>query len=249
MNPSTTAETPSDVRTDVPALMVEELSAGYGSTTVLRDVSLTVPSGGAVALLGPNGAGKSTLLAALSGLLPLTGGRFAMHGEDVTGRPAHQLAAAGLSHIPEGRGVFRGLTVRENLVMQAGRGAEDEAIERAVSAFPVLGQRLEQQAGTMSGGQQQMLAMSAAYVRRPRLVLVDEASLGLAPLVVDEIFSFLGQLVADGAALLLVDQFAARALNLASYAYVLNRGRVVHHGSAADLDETTLARAYLGGES
>jgi branched-chain amino acid transport system ATP-binding protein len=214
---------------------------------VLRNVSLVVPAGSVVALLGPNGAGKSTLLRAISGLLPIGEGSLRVAGQDVTKQPAQRRFANGLCHVPEGRGVFRGLTVRENLRLQAIAGAESEALERAVAAFPILGRRLGQRAGTLSGGEQQMLAM-AAYVRRPKLVLVDEASLGLAPIIVDEIFGFLKQCTLEGAALLIVDQFARRALEMASTAYVLRRGRIVHDGSAADLLDSDLFDSYLGAD-
>lgn len=244
--PGGASVTPGDQGTGRAALAVERLSAGYGSTQVLWDVSLTVPAGSAVALLGPNGAGKSTLLRTVSGFLPATSGTVRMQGRDVTRVKAHRRSADGLCLVPEGRGVFRGLTVKENLLLQSRRGAEDEAVERARTAFPILGQRLDQVVGTMSGGQQQMLAMAAAYVRRPSLVLVDEASLGLAPIVVDEIFAFLRQLVEQGSSLLLVDQFVSRALALADTAYVLRRGRVVHSGPAAALAGTDLFQTYLG---
>ncbi len=229
-----------------PALEVSGLSAGYGSTQILWDVDLTVPAGSAVALLGPNGAGKTTLLRTLSGFLPATRGTVRFDGQDVTRQRAHRRFARGLCHVPEGRGVFRDLSVRENLLVQSVKGQEKEALDRATSAFPILGQRLSQQAGTMSGGQQQMLAMAAAYVRRPSLVLVDEASLGLAPIIVDDIFRFLGQLVAEGSALLVVDQFVSRALALTDTAYVLRRGRVVHHGPSAGLADTDLFETYMG---
>ncbi|MEV5712902.1 ABC transporter ATP-binding protein [Amycolatopsis mediterranei] len=232
---------------DAPALEVEGVSAGYGPTAVLREVSFTVPAGSVVALLGPNGAGKTTVLRAVSGLLPVRSGTIRISGREVTRERAHRRFARGLCHVPEGRGVFRGLTVRENLVLQAAAGQEDDALERAVAAFPILGRRLGQQAGTLSGGQQQMLAMAAAHVRSPGLVLVDEASLGLAPIIVDEIFEFLQQRADDGAALLIVDQFARRALALASTAYVLRRGRIVHGGPAADLLNSDLFGSYLGG--
>jgi len=228
------------------ALEVEDVSAGYGQTAVLREVSLVVPAGSVVALLGANGAGKTTLLRAVSGLLPVRSGRVRMSGRDVTRERTQRRFARGLCHVPEGRGVFRGLTVRENIVLQGARGRESEAVERAVAAFPILGERLGQQAGTLSGGQQQMLAMAAAYVRSPDLVLVDEASLGLAPIVVDEIFGFLRQRAAEGAALLIVDQFARRALAMDDTAYVLRRGRIVQHGPAGDLLDSELFDSYLG---
>jgi len=232
--------------TPPPALEVDAVSAGYGPTAVLREVSLVVPAGSVVALLGANGAGKTTLLRAVSGLLPVRSGKIRMAGHDVTRERAQRRFARGLCHVPEGRGVFRGLTVRENLVLQGVAGREDESVERAVTAFPILGERLSQQAGTLSGGQQQMLAMAAAYVRSPDLVLVDEASLGLAPIIVDEIFAFLRQRAADGTALLIVDQFAQRALELAGTAYVLRRGRIAHSGPAAELVGSELADTYLG---
>jgi branched-chain amino acid transport system ATP-binding protein len=230
-----------------PALVVSGLSSGYGRTVVLRDVSLRVPVGSAVALLGPNGAGKTTLLRAISGLLPTLSGSVHINGVDMTSARAHRRFASGLCHVPEGRGIFRSLTVRENIVMQSPKGNERDAVERAVRAFPILGDRLGQQAGTLSGGQQQMLAMAAAYVRDPTLVLVDEASLGLAPKVVDAIFAFLEERVAEGAALLVVDQFVARALGIATTAYILNRGSIAYEGRAAELLESGVFEQYLGG--
>jgi branched-chain amino acid transport system ATP-binding protein len=228
------------------ALRVSGLETGYDGTTVLRDVSLTVPAGEVTALLGPNGAGKSTLLRAVSGFLPASKGSITLFGEDVTKHAAHRRFAAGLCHVPEGRGVFRSLTVRENLLMQARKGEEGEAIERATSAFRILEERMGQVAGTLSGGQQQMLAMASAYVRNPRLVLVDEASLGLAPLVVEEIFAFLHRITTEGAALLIVDQFVMRALGMATTAYVLRRGEVVYAGNARELADGDLFSHYVG---
>jgi branched-chain amino acid transport system ATP-binding protein len=234
---------------DNPAVEVTGVSAGYGATQVLWDVSLTVPRGSAVALLGPNGAGKTTLLRTLSGFLPVTAGSVRLAGRDISKQRAHRRFAAGMCHVPEGRGIFRGLTVKENLVLQSARGSEEEeAIDRAVAAFPILGDRLAYEARTLSGGQQQMLAMAAAYVRRPEVVLVDEASLGLAPIVVGEIFEFLARLVHEGSSLLLVDQFVSRALALADTAYVMRRGRIVHSGTAAELAESDLFEHYIGGD-
>jgi branched-chain amino acid transport system ATP-binding protein len=229
-----------------PALVVSGLEAGYGTTQVLRDVSLRVATGEVTALVGPNGAGKSTLLRTVAGLLPATKGSVRLLGADVTKKAAHRRFAAGLCLVPEGRGIFRSLTVRENLVLQSSKGREEAAVDQATEAFPILRQRLGQTAGTLSGGQQQMLAMAAAYVRNPKLVLVDEASLGLAPLVVDEIFEFLGQLPARGASLLVVDQFVTRALQLATTAYVLRQGEVVYSGGAAELLDGDLFAHYTG---
>jgi branched-chain amino acid transport system ATP-binding protein len=232
--------------TAAPALEVTGLSSGYGGTTVLRDVTLSVPAGGVTALLGPNGAGKSTFLRTVSGFLPAKTGTVKLADVDVTAAKAYQRFAAGLCLVPEGRGVFRSLTVRENILMQAAHGTEVEAIERVALAFPILGKRINQRAGTLSGGEQQMLAMSVAYVRNPKLVLVDEASLGLAPIVVDRIFAFLEDLTADGVSLLIVDQFVHRALRMATMAYVLNRGTIAFEGTASDLLDSNLFERYLG---
>ncbi|MBW8826037.1 MAG: ABC transporter ATP-binding protein [Acidobacteria bacterium] len=222
------------------------VSAGYEGTTVLRDVDLVVPPSSVVALLGPNGAGKTTLLRVASGLLPLSGGELLLDGQPVTGWSPTKLAQAGICHIPEGRGVFRNLSVKDNLVLQAAAGEEDDAIGRAIEAFPVLGRRLEQRAGTMSGGEQQMLALARAYVSKPRLVLLDEVSMGLAPRIVDEIFEFLRRLAAAGTALLLVEQYVHRALAESDYVYLLHRGRIDFAGEPTELaDEEVFAR-YLG---
>ena len=158
-------------------------------------------------------------------------------------------AVRGLCHVPEGRGIYRSLTVRENLLVQAAGRRDADTIERAVAAFPILGARLRQRAGTLSGGQQQMLALATAYVRDPAVVLVDEASLGLAPIIVDEIFEFLASRAAMGTAILIVDQFANRALQLATTAYVLRKGNIVYDGSAADLLDADLFARYLGTDS
>ena len=229
-----------------PALELRGVTGGYGSTVILRDVDLEVPAGSVVALLGPNGAGKTTLLRTVSGLLAPTAGSVCMDGADITRVPTHLRARRGLCHIPEGRGIYRSLTVRENLAMQNSKGRETEGMERATEAFPILGERLDQRAGTMSGGQQQMLAIARAYVCDPRLILVDEASLGLAPILVDEIFEFLARITSEGSSLLIVDQFVAQALAMASHAYVLNRGRIVFSGTPRELEEGDVFQQYLG---
>jgi branched-chain amino acid transport system ATP-binding protein len=234
-----------------PAVHLESVDAGYGSTPVLRGVTLTVPAGGVTALVGPNGAGKSTLLKVVAGLVPASSGRVDLLGEDATGLAAEQRVGRGLCLVPEGRGVYRGLSVRENLVMQSSRGGEDAAIARAVEMFPVLGTRLRQQAGTMSGGEQQMLALSAAVARDAKLILVDEPSLGLAPVIVDVVFEFLEKVRGtDGSdvALLVVDQFVHRVLALATEAHVLRRGEIVHSGPAAELAAGDAFEKYLGEE-
>jgi branched-chain amino acid transport system ATP-binding protein len=230
-----------------PALQLTDIVAGYNQTTVVRNVSLIVPAGQVVALLGPNGAGKSTLLKTISGLVRPTAGSVTMFGQDVTKlRPADR-AKQGLCHIPEGRGIYKRLTVRDNLVMQSDPGDEQGAIGRATEAFAVLGRRLDQQAGTLSGGEQQMLSMARAYTRNQQLILVDEASLGLAPIVVDAIFEFLRRIVAErGMSLLIVDQFVHRALDLAETVYVMRRGAIVKEASAEELKDVDVFSEYLG---
>ncbi|HEY2832765.1 MAG TPA: ABC transporter ATP-binding protein [Sporichthyaceae bacterium] len=222
------------------------VDAGYGGTQVLRGVDLVVPPRSIVALLGPNGAGKTTLLRAASGLIRPTGGDIRLDGESVLGLPPHDLCARGLCHVPEGRGVFPNLTVRDNLVLQSKPGSEKESIARAVSAFPRLGERLSQVAGTMSGGEQQMLALARTYVQQPRFVLLDEVSMGLAPKIVDEIFEFLERLAAEGSSLLLVEQYVARALQAADYVYLLNRGRISFAGEVSEVDADAIAAEYVG---
>jgi len=227
-------------------LELREIQAGYGATRVLHDVTLVVPSGAVVALLGANGAGKTTLLRVAAGLLAPQSGRLVVDGTDVTGWAPHRIVARGVCHVPEGRGVFPSLTVRENLVVQSRRGREQAAIESAAAAFPVLGRRLNQVAGTMSGGEQQMLALAKAYVRSPATVLLDEVSMGLAPIVVDEIFEFLRRLAAGGASLLLVEQYVTKALAMADYVYLLQKGHVVFSGEPGELDGEDLFARYLG---
>jgi branched-chain amino acid transport system ATP-binding protein len=229
-------------------LELEHVTAAYGDTVALRDVSLVVPAGSVVALLGPNGAGKTTLLSVASGLLRPRSGRVLLDRQDVSDRPVDSLVRQGLCHITEGRSIFPGLTVRENLRMFAPLSEEGEAIDRALQAFPRLGERLSQVAGTMSGGEQQMLALARAYVRRAPIVLLDEVSMGLAPIIVDEIFEFLARIAAEGTSLLLVEQYVAKALDLASIVYLLVRGRIVFAGETAELAGTDLFAQYLGSE-
>ena len=227
-------------------LRLDGIRAGYGPATVLRDVSLVVPAGAVVALLGPNGAGKTTLLRVASGLLRPTTGRVLLDGEDVTGAPPQRRRRLGLCHIPERGGVFADLTVVENLRLFARPGGEDEAIARAVEAFPALGSRLHQAAGTLSGGEQQMVALSRVHGEQSRLVLLDEVSMGLAPRLVDTIFTFLEGLARGGVSLLVVEQYAAKALAIADYVCLLDRGRFAVVGEPAELDSAGLAAHYLG---
>lgn len=227
------------------ALHLDNLTIGYGGSAVVHDVTVEVPQGGAVALLGPNGAGKSTLLRAAAGLVPPMSGRVVLGCEDVTRERVDERSRRGLCHIPDGRGVFQSLTVRENLVLHSERGRHEEGLGLATAAFPILGSRLKQLAGTLSGGEQQMLALSRAYLSDPRVVLVDEVSLGLAPVIVDQLFHFLASLLARGTALLIVEQYVSRALDIAAEVYVLSRGRVVMRAASGDVSESELFERYL----
>ena len=225
---------------------LREIDAGYGGTQVLRGVDLVVPERSIVAMLGPNGAGKTTLLRVASGLIRPTRGEMRFEGKSVLGSAPHALCAKGICHVPEGRGIFPSLSVRDNLILQSRPGKESESIERAVTAFPRLGERLTQLAGTMSGGEQQMLALARTYVQRPKLVLLDEVSMGLAPKIVDEIFEFLAVLAREGSSLLLVEQYVTRALAVADYVYLLNRGRVSFAGEVSEVDADAIAAEYVG---
>ena len=225
-------------------LELQQVFGGYGDVSVLRDVSITVPTSSVVALIGPNGAGKSTTLKVASGLLSPTKGAVVLDGADITRLSPSERAQNGICHIIEGRGVFPSLTVADNLTLFSPRGKERECFEKAASTFPILGRRRRQLAGTLSGGEQQMLALARAYISGPRVVLVDEASLGLAPLIVDGIFAFLEQLGEEGISLLLVEQYVQRALALAEKVYVLHKGEVVYAGPSAGLDEERLFSLY-----
>jgi branched-chain amino acid transport system ATP-binding protein len=225
---------------------MDHIVAGYGAAPVLRDVSIAVPPGRVVALLGPNGAGKTTLLRIASGLKAPTAGTVTFNGSSLVGRPADAFARSGICHIPEGRGIFRHMTVKDNLYVQAPPGDEARALDRACEVFPRLGERLNQPAGTLSGGEQQMLALARAYVSDPALVLLDEVSLGLAPKVVGEIFEFLVRLAAEGVSLLLVEQYVSRALAIADFVFLLNQGEIAFAGEAREVDEDSIFRTCTG---
>jgi len=228
-------------------LEVRGLRAGYGRTEVLRGVDLAVPEGATVVLLGPNGAGKTTLLRALAGLVPATAGDIVLGGEVLGRLPAHRRARRGVCLIPEGRGIFRRLTVRENLMVQADAGGLRAAVEQAAALFPILGQRLDQPAGTLSGGQQQMLALARAFLTGAPVILADELSMGLAPVVVDDIFAALGALRREGRSLLLVEQYVERAVAVADYVYILGKGRIVFAGEPAECTSGAVFARYLEG--
>jgi branched-chain amino acid transport system ATP-binding protein len=231
-------------------LALDGVSVAYGKRRALDGVSLTVGAGEIVTLLGANGSGKSTTLRAISGLVRPTAGRVVFDGRDITRAAPDAIVAAGVGHVPEGREIFPEFTVRENLLVgghTAPRAAIAEAVERAFALFPVLRERARQLAGTLSGGEQQMLAIARALMIRPRLLLLDEPSLGLAPRVAREIFHVIARLNAEGVTVLLVEQNARRALALASRAYVLETGRVVVSGPARALAaDPRIRAAYLG---
>lgn len=243
-----TAQAPATtpVEAGPPALELSNLSSGYGLAQVLREVSLTVEPHSVVALVGPNGAGKSTLIQTVSGLLPATSGSVKLFGEDITKLAPEARAQRDLCTIPEGRGIYRALTVRENLTLQSPKDKEEESIERAASVFPRLGQRLKQQAGTLSGGEQQMLSLAAAYIRDPKVVMIDEASLGLAPIVVDMVFEFIDKVSDEGTSMLIVDQYVHRTMAIASKVYVLNRGSIEFTGSPAEFLDGNVFERYIG---
>ena len=227
-------------------LELRNVTAGYEGHVVLRDVSLKVPDRSVVALLGPNGAGKTTLLRVASGLLQPSEGRLVVNGEDLTGSTPFLLARSGVCHVPEGRGVFPTLSVRDNLRLQAPNDLDSETLDLVSSHFPRLGERLDQLAGSLSGGEQQMLALAHGYLAEASLMLVDEASMGLAPVVVDTIFDHLRELAAQGCALLLVEQYVSRALDMADYVYILSKGQIQFAGEPRELRDGTLLASYLG---
>ncbi len=224
-----------------PLLELRDVSASYGPFRAVFGVSLQVPSGKAIALLGSNGAGKTTVARVCSGLLKPTSGRLLFRGDDVTGLQAYRLARLGIMHAPEGRSVFASLTVEENLALgfrrEVGRAGLAAALDRAFELFPRLGGRRRQVAGTLSGGEQRMLALARVLVRPPELLICDELSLGLAPIVVENVYRVLRTIRDAGTALLLVEQHVRHALDLADEVVVLTKGEVVLRGAAAELRE------------
>jgi branched-chain amino acid transport system ATP-binding protein len=234
-----------------PILVLEEVRAGYGDVAVLRGVSLAVGAGELVALVGANGAGKTTTLRAISGLLPAGGGAIRFAGHRIDAWPPHRIVAGGLLQVPEGRKIFPSLSVRENLDLGAylaeARARRRERRERVFGLFPVLAERQRQAAGTLSGGEQQMLAIGRSLMGGPRLLMLDEPSLGLAPLVVDRIFDVIAEINREGVPVLLVEQNVRRSLAIAARAYVLDQGRVALSGPGPELlSREEVRRAYLG---
>ena len=236
-------------------LIVENLYAGYGKVQVLHGLSMQVPDGKLVTLIGSNGAGKTTTLRALSGMIQPTGGRISLGGADITGLPSHAITRRGLAHSPEGRRVFPTLSVADNLEMGAfprltgsrPRGDVKGDQARMYELFPRLAERRAQLAGTLSGGEQQMLAMARALMLQPDVLLLDEPSMGLAPKLVEEVFATIVRLKAARTTMLLVEQFAAAALDVADYGYVMENGRLSASGDAQQLkDDPAVRAAYLG---
>jgi branched-chain amino acid transport system ATP-binding protein len=233
-------------------LRIENLNVFYGNIHALQDISLNIQQGEMVAILGANGAGKTTTLATISGLLKPKSGKIYFENRDITGIPTHQIVSLGISHVPEGRQIFTNLTVQENLRLGAYQRRDTKMIHDDAnwiySLFPILKDRQSQTAGTLSGGEQQMLAISRAVMSRPRLLLLDEPSMGLAPLVVDLIFDVIRQLRERDITVLLVEQNAYQALTEADRAYVLETGRIKLSGSSSQLlDDEEIQKAYLGG--
>jgi len=232
-------------------LELRRVTAGYGAFTALWDVSLTVAAGEAVAVVGPNGAGKTTLMRVISGLVPTRGGELVFEGTPLTGRRAHQIVAHGIAHVPEGRRIFPGLTVAENLKMGAflppARRAYRQSVERVYGLFPVLADRRAQRAGSLSGGEQQMLAIGRALMSRPKLILLDEPSMGLAPVMVFRLFDLIRRVRAEGYTILVVEQNVRQVLKLVDRAYLLEVGRIRMEGRAESLGEQDFVRkAYMG---
>jgi branched-chain amino acid transport system ATP-binding protein len=227
-------------------LEVKALSAGYGRVQVLWDVDLSVGDNEIVALVGPNGAGKTTLLRALSGMAELRSGTVDFRGQTLKGRSIEQIVSLGISHVPEGRRLFPGLTVRDNLRLGGWRTRNTD-IDRVVELFPRLGERLNQVAGTMSGGEQQMCAIARGLMSEPHIMMIDELSLGLAPVVVDEIIARLPDIASSGTSILLVEQDVDAALTVAERAYVLETGHIVLSGKGSDLlADPRVQESYLG---
>ncbi|MET0858917.1 MAG: ABC transporter ATP-binding protein [Telluria sp.] len=237
-------------------LKIENLQAAYGKVEVLHGISLEVPKGKLVTLIGSNGAGKTTTMRAISGMIKPKGGTVTLGGRDITGLESHKIARCGLAHSPEGRRVFSTMSVTDNLLLGAfprftrarPKGDVKHDLEKALELFPRLKERQHQLAGTLSGGEQQMLAMARAVMLNPEVILLDEPSMGLAPILVEEVFRIITRLKSEGVTMLLVEQFAAAALNVADYGYVLENGSISVHGPAESLKtDPKVIAAYLGG--
>jgi branched-chain amino acid transport system ATP-binding protein len=243
----TAARSPTSFDQTEPLLELVGVRSGYGSIEVLHGVDLVVPKGALVALLGPNGGGKSTTLRVCSGMLPVNSGEFRVAGRVMNGAQAHDLARLGICTIPEGRGIFPNLTVRENLWLATGTGVPRDKVEAvAFDRFPRLGERRSQLAGTLSGGEQQMLAIGRALATDPAILILDEISMGLAPVLVAALYETVGELARSGLSILVAEQFAQTVLPLARSAAIMLQGRIVRVGDPSEIEQE-LATAYLGG--
>ncbi len=237
-------------------LAIKNLEAGYGKVKVLHGISIEVPKGQVITLIGSNGAGKTTTMRAVTGMIKPTAGEITLSQTRIDGFDSYKIARLGLAHSPEGRRVFSTMTVTDNLILGAfprltrsrPKGDVNGDLDRALELFPRLKERRNQLAGTLSGGEQQMLAMARAIMLNPEIILLDEPSMGLAPILVDEVFKIIARLKSEGVTMLLVEQFAAAALNVADYGYVLENGRITAHGPAEKLkNDPAVKAAYLGG--
>ena len=237
-------------------LSIKNLKAGYGKVEVLHGINIEVPKNQIITLIGSNGAGKTTTMRAITGMIKPTAGEITLGSENITGVDSHRVARLGLAHSPEGRRVFSTMSVTDNLLLGAfprltgsrPKGDVKNDLEKAMELFPRLKERRNQLAGTLSGGEQQMLAMARAVMLNPEVFLLDEPSMGLAPILVDEVFKIIQRLKSEGVTMLLVEQFAAAALNVADYGYVLENGHIKVHGSAEQLkNDPAVIAAYLGG--
>jgi branched-chain amino acid transport system ATP-binding protein len=231
-------------------LAAENLVVRMGQQTILHGVSLAVPEGSIVTVLGSNGVGKTTLMRALSGVYRPAGGTLRLRGDDITGLPSHAIVRRGLAQAPEGRQIFGAMTVAENLRLGAVGDVDPALLEHVLGLFPILRERYRQRAGSLSGGEQQMLCVGRALMARPKLLLMDEPSLGLAPKLVKQIFDLIGTIRREGTPVLLVEQNARAALAVADHAYVMDGGRIVLEGPARELaDDDRVRAAYLGGHA
>ena len=237
-------------------LSIKNLKAGYGKVEVLHGISIEVPKSQIITLIGSNGAGKTTTMRAITGMIKPTAGEITLGNENITGVDSHRVARLGLAHSPEGRRVFSTMSVTDNLLLGAfprltgsrPKGDVKNDLEKAMELFPRLKERRNQLAGTLSGGEQQMLAMARAVMLNPEVFLLDEPSMGLAPILVDEVFKIIQRLKSEGVTMLLVEQFAAAALHVADYGYVLENGQIKVHGPAEQLkNDPAVIEAYLGG--
>jgi branched-chain amino acid transport system ATP-binding protein len=228
-------------------LELTQITAGYSGSKVLHEIDLSVPQASVVALLGPNGAGKTTLLRVAARTLAATSGSIMFDGSDMTKARPHELARAGVCYIPEGRGIFPALTVRDNLLLFGANSPAKSPLDTAVEAFPFFERRLNSLASNLSGGERQMLALARAWLTKPKVVLLDEVSMGLAPMIVDDVYAFMRRLAADGISLLVVEQYVQRISELADHVYLLRNGRVTFSGPPGNLgSQEEILGHYLG---